>query len=103
MISYDFLSDSVREVLNSEFSTKAKLVTALPSRTKYIRVIFHSQYSAEDVYDMSRESYLYWARCHSDDVVNVKQNDKITINGTEYNIESIELQQDKWTILRLTK
>lgn len=97
------VDNEIKEILNSEISTEAKLVTTSPVQTKYIRIIFHSQYSAEDVMDMNREAYLYWADCFYDDVKDARQDDKITIDGIEYNIESIENRTDSWCILRLTR
>lgn len=95
--------NEIKEILNSEVSAEAKLVTASPTTTKYIRVIFHSQYSAEDILETNREAYLYWVDCYCDDVADAKQDDKITIDGVEYNIESIENRTDSWSTLRLTR
>lgn len=97
------IDSAISEVLNSEFSVEARLVTASPASTKYIRVIFHSQFSAEDILETSREAYLYWVDCYYDDIVDVKQNDKITIDGVEYNIESVENRTDSWSTMRLTR
>ena len=96
------LSSEVDEIINSEIGSDAILVTASPSETKTIRVIFHTQFSLGDEMDTQYPVYEHWADCKTSDVTNAAQNDKLTVAGTEYNIEYPEPVDGSWTILRLS-
>jgi len=97
------LSNEVDEITGSEVGDDAVITTASPSETKAIRVIFHKEYSVEDNFESMEEAYQLWVECKASDVTNAAQNDTITINEVEYNIESVELSQSNWTVLRLTE
>lgn len=98
------LNDSIKEILNSEFSVEAKIeLQNPPGIIKYIRVIPHLEYSQESALEIGREAYLFWCDCLTDDILDVKQNDKITIEDEKYNIEVIEHKINNWSTLRMTK
>lgn len=97
----DFSND-VSEIINSEIGNDAILTTASPSAVTNIRVVFHKEYSVEENFDSAEEAYQLWCECKATDVTGAAQNDTITINSTDYNIESVELSETGWTILRLT-
>ena len=96
------LSAEALEIINSEIGINAILETATPSEVTNIRVIFHKEYSVEDNFESVEEAFQLWVECKASDVTNALQDDTITINGIEYNIESVEPSQGGWTILRLT-
>lgn len=90
------------EIINSEIGSDAILITANPSETKTIRVVFHFQQTIDDQYDVEYPVIEHWAECKSSDVLNAVKNDSLTVNGTQYNIEYPETQEGNWTILRLS-
>lgn len=96
------LSAEANEIVESEIGVDAILETATPDESKSIRVVFHKEYSTEENIDYQEEAYQYWVECKAVDVTNAVQNDTIIISNVEYNIESIELAQAGWTVLRLT-
>jgi len=96
------LSAEANEIVESEIGIDAILNTASPAEETNIRVVFHKEYSTEENLDYEEEAYQLWVECKASDVTNAAQNDTITISSIEYNIESVELAQSGWTILRLT-
>lgn len=100
-MSLDFTNE-VDEIINSEIGDDAILITANPSETKTIRVVFHTQQNIADQYDEEYPVIEHWAECKSSDVMNAVKNDSLTVKGTEYNIEYPEAQDGDWTILRLS-
>lgn len=97
----DFTSE-VNEIINSEIGDDAILIITSTGEVKTIRVVFHKEYSVEDNFDSVEEAYQLWCECKTSDVTDAAQNDTITINSVDYNVESVELSEGGWTILRLT-
>lgn len=96
------LSAEVKEINNSEVGEDLILQTTSPAEIKTIRGVFHQQYSQDESFDGAEEAYEYWVECGAADVINARQNDSITRLGVVYNIETRELMQSAFTILRLT-
>lgn len=96
-------ANEVEEINNSQFGVDALISIALTSTTKTIRGIFHEQFSLEQDFDSVQEAYEAWFECATADITGAAQNDTLTINSVDYNIEQIEQQQSDFTILRLSK
>lgn len=100
-MALDFTNE-VDEITNSEIGDDAVLVITSTGEVKTIRVVFHKEYSLEDNFESPEEAFQIWAECKSSDVEDAEQNDTITINTIDYNIETVEPSEGNWTILRLT-
>lgn len=96
-------ANEVEEINNGQFGTDAIISIASTSTTKTIRGIFHEQFSLEEDFDNAQEAYEAWFECATADVTGTEQNDTLTIDSVDYNIEQIERQQSDFTILRLSK
>ena len=97
------LSNEVDEITGSEIGDDAVLVITSTGEVKTIRVVFHKEYSVEDNMETQWEAYQIYVECKGTDVEDAKQNDTITINSVDYNVESIEQSQGGWTVLRLSE
>lgn len=95
-------TNEVDEIIKSEIGSTAVLVIASTGEIKTIRVVFHKEYSVEDNLETQWEAYQIYVECKRADVEDAAQNDTITINSIDYNIESIEQSEGGWTILRLS-
>jgi len=100
-MALDFTNE-VDEITNSEIGDDAVLVITSTGEVKTIRVVFHKEYSVEDNMETQWEAYELYAECKASDVEDAAQNDTITINQVDYNVESVELSQGGWTVLRLS-
>lgn len=96
-------ANEVQEINNGQFGTDAVISIASTSANKTIRGIFHEQFSLEQEFDSVQEAYEAWFECATADITGAAQNDTLTINSVNYNIEQIEDQQSDFTILRLSK
>lgn len=96
-------ANEVEEINNGQFGTDAIISIASTNTTKTIRGIFHEQFSLEQDFDSVQEAYEAWFECATTDITGAAQNDTLTINSVNYNIEQIEQQQSDFTILRLSK
>ena len=101
-MALDFTNE-VDEITNSEIGDDAVLVITSTGEVKTIRVVFHKEYSVEDNMETQWEAYQIYVECKASDVEDAAQNDTITINSVDYNVESIEQSQGGWTVLRLSE
>lgn len=96
-------TNEVNEINNGQFGIDATISIASTGANKVIRGIFHEQFSLEEDFDSVQEAYEASFECATADITGAAQNDTLTVDSVNYNIEQIERQQSDFTILRLSK
>jgi len=98
------LTDEVNEVLDSEAGRDAILDLASPPASKSIRIIFKRNFSKTIVDGVEWETYEVYVLGKPEDFADAKQNDMITVDNENFNIEHIELPNyNGFVKVRLTK